>query len=393
MKTDIRNRYDIVVKAARTSLDKALASVDDVIADTERELASSLEEEQRNADTICQLQGHIQVTADKDYGCELTGVIEEMQKSGGIGDFIHSVTSQSRTTMTRPVLQYTTSAEAAIKHVNHFIGAAAKVNMSVDGRHTTTVERFNIAEDPGAEVFSTCVTDNGNVTLSYAWRDFSNNAYSETFSMDGRHVSTSLNTGKVTLKSMGQREMYYNQKERKKLTFFKSKTHFLLINSLSGTAIVEKTTVTSEDPFKATTTTEFIIRCGPHHAFDVDSTGDLFAVVEEPNDSNTQRKVRVLFTRPQGGTATTDRTYESPLQPFQPSDVCFYSTDLKEALLVADEINDAIHVVIVRCGRLEFVHYLCPECPLLTQPTALTVDNRNRLWVACRGRRILIMKP
>ena len=106
MKTDIRNRYDIVVKAARTSLDKALASVDDVIADTERELASSLEEEQRNADTICQLQGHIQVTADKGYGCELTGVIKDMQKSGGIGDFIHSVTSQSRTTMACPVLQY-----------------------------------------------------------------------------------------------------------------------------------------------------------------------------------------------------------------------------------------------------------------------------------------------
>ena len=59
-------------------------------------------------------------------------------------------------------------------------------------------------------------------------------------------------------------------------------------------------------------------------------------------------------------------------------------------LLIADEINDVIHVVDVQNDRLTFSRFLTPGCPLLLQPTALNTDHRGRLWVNCvaewRGR-------
>nr|KAG5697257.1 hypothetical protein BaRGS_031253 [Batillaria attramentaria] len=98
--------------------------------------------------------------------------------------------------------------------------------------------------------------------------------------------------------------------------------------------------------------------------------------------------------------------HSPPLASFQPSDVCFYILDDHEVLLVADELNDAIHVVDVqkrspssfkrlrKCQYdLSFARYLAPGCPLLVQPTALNIDTRGRLWVACRGGRILTCEP
>nr|KAG5690068.1 hypothetical protein BaRGS_016376 [Batillaria attramentaria] len=86
-------------------------------------------------------------------------------------------------------------------------------------------------------------------------------------------------------------------------------------------------------------------------------------------------------------------TYSPPVTPFQPSDVCFYTLGGHKVLLVADELNDAIHVVNVQDGRLSFARYLAPGCPLLVQPTALNTDTRGRLWIACRGGKILTCKP
>ena len=62
-------------------------------------------------------------------------------------------------------------------------------------------------------------------------------------------------------------------------------------------------------------------------------------------------------------------------------------------LLIADEYNDVIHVVDVQNDRLTFSRFLAPGCPLLLQPTALNTDHRGRLWVGCRGGRLLTFEP
>nr|KAG5695464.1 hypothetical protein BaRGS_011306 [Batillaria attramentaria] len=118
-------------------------------------------------------------------------------------------------------------------------------------------------------------------------------------------------------------------------------------------------------------------------------SGQLFVVLEEAQAPDLQRTVR-LYRRPQPDAIAT---YSPPVAPFQPSDVCFYTLGGHEVLLVADELNDAIHVVNVQDGRLNFARYLAPGCPLLVQPTALNTDTRGRLWVACRGGRIITCTP
>ena len=64
-----------------------------------------------------------------------------------------------------------------------------------------------------------------------------------------------------------------------------------------------------------------------------------------------------------------------------------------QVLLIADELNDAIHVVEVEGKCMKFSHFLAPGCPLLLKPTALNTDTKGRLWVGCRGGRILTMEP
>nr|KAG5690074.1 hypothetical protein BaRGS_016382 [Batillaria attramentaria] len=84
--------------------------------------------------------------------------------------------------------------------------------------------------------------------------------------------------------------------------------------------------------------------------------GKLFVVLEEAQAPDLQRTVR-LYRRPKPRAIAT---YSPPVAPFQPSDVCFYTLGGDEVLLVADELNDAIHVVNVQDGRLSFARYLAP---------------------------------
>ena len=413
VKNTIRTRHAVILAAAIKSRDEALTSLDDVVADTERKLASDLRKEQRDADAIRLLQENVQTAIERGAVHELVHVAREMEMGSGSSHSISLLTSQNRTTVTPLVLNNTTTAEVAAKHISDFIGTATRSDVRTDHQNpaslfsspfdretldvdsqTESVEKFNIAEEPGTEVFSMCVTDNGNLVLSYAWRRGREDACSEEFSFNGTRVSEyNQLRGKVSWKSTGPDSIPCEQSEGRMITFSKSKTHFALHNNLLGKATVKRATSTSSDPCSASERTEFIIRCGPHRSFDVDSTGQLFAIVIESRHLGEQRKVR-LFQRTQQNTVAERWTYQSNIRLFQPTDVCFYKNAGEEVLLISDDINNAIHGVLTRHGRPKCVLYLCSEeYPLLTEPTALTVDRWNRLWVACRGRRILIIEP
>ena len=165
--------------------------------------------------------------------------------------------------------------------------------------------------------------------------------------------------------------------------------HFTLKNLLSGKANIETVKVLSTDRFETERNLQFTITVGAHRAFDVDDKEQFFVVVEEAQLPDTRRKV-LLYKRSGGGPVAT---YSPPHPDFQPSDVCFYTLGHQHVLLVSDELRDAIHVVRVQDGAMTFVRYLAPGCPVLIQPTAMTVDTLGRLWVACRGGHIITMEP
>jgi hypothetical protein len=152
----------------------------------------------------------------------------------------------------------------------------------------------------------------------------------------------------------------------------------------------------SINPFNIDTVTEFEISVGVHRAVDVDDSRSLFVVVKEPKAPAAYRKV-LLYRRPgpydlNTAPSSPAATYTSPLTPFQPSDVCFFPLCGEKMLLVADEANDVIHVVKVDQSGFTFQRFLAPGCPSLVQPTALNIDVQGRLWVACRGGRVITME-
>ena len=59
----------------------------------------------------------------------LVDVAKEIGSSIVSQQSISLMTSRNRPTVTRPVLHYTTTAEAAVRHVSDFIGTTAKMDM------------------------------------------------------------------------------------------------------------------------------------------------------------------------------------------------------------------------------------------------------------------------
>ena len=204
------------------------------------------------------------------------------------------------------------------------------------------------------------------------------------------YTGTGKGVGRLTFRRYAKgRSMFPTQRLDRFATYSKSLTaaHFQLYNYLTGRAKIKMVTALSADPSKTKNQTQFTITVGPHRAFAVDETEQHWVVVEEAQPPVVWRSVR-MYRRPQ---KTAVVTYTPPTAAFQPSDVVFYRLGGQQVLLVCDELNDAIHVVRVEDDHMTFQRYLCAGCPLLVQPTAITVDLSGRLWVGCRGGRGLTL--
>ncbi|KAK7104515.1 tripartite motif-containing protein 5-like [Littorina saxatilis] len=407
LEKNIRSRHAAVVAALEMSLKKALNSLNETCVQVEKSLKTDLVKEHQNKKHLQHLQKKVRENLERETDFNVIPLAKEMRDGHGSETAVSELMQQR--TNVRPVFRCSAlTAKDIAKHLQDYLGRLDNVEVKAE---ETTVERFNIPEDPGTEVFSMCVTHKGSLKMSYGWRNFSTEAHAEEFDSTGSHTRTvETAKGKASFKSTERLLMQYTQHEGRFITNSKSKEDFSLHNDLtSGEAIVKKTIVKSEVPFKTEDKEEFTIQCGPHRAFDVDSTGQHFVVVEGSKASDSDRNVR-LFNRPRVGTSARESregsvasrsglhtaakaTYSPPCQAFNPSDVCFYKKGGREVLLVADVMNDAIHVVHVHHDGLEFVCFLCAGHPLLVKPTALTVDSRNRVWVACGGRIILVVEP
>ncbi|KAL8572058.1 hypothetical protein ACOMHN_026684 [Nucella lapillus] len=263
-----------------------------------------------------------------------------------------------------PVLQSDVSIDAVIQAIDGCLGTVRQVEMKETVPEVRVTERFQCAQDPDVEVFALCHVDRDppQVLVSYERCGMKTDAPEKAFTETGECVATGTEVGKVSNKRSDKGMCMY-PKPGRFATFCKSPTaaHFRLDNTLSGQADIVRVTVTSTDPFKTETKTQFTIQVGPHRAFDVDDTEQYFAVVEEAKESTACRKV-ILYQRGQ------------------------------KVLLITDERNDAIHVVTIHGNTMQFERFLYGSGGPLVQPTAITVDVHDRLWVACRGGSVLMME-
>nr|KAG5709987.1 hypothetical protein BaRGS_030063 [Batillaria attramentaria] len=387
VKENIQKRYESMIQAANRYRDEALASLDEVTDDVLLSLVLDLSVVQENMGKLTKKLQRVQQALDSKSGCELVTVAREIKCSEEV---VQKLTTKQMTTVFRPVLNFSATPDATLEHMRNYIGNVAKMEIEKLQPEVIVVEQFRCGQAPDTEVYCVCPLENGRVTVSYERSCFPGNVVSQEFNSSGNVLETWPETARrVSWKCLGRGEsMFVECRENFVNTFAKSLTPFCLERSPEAATVI-RVEVISREPLQTNDVMDFQINCSVHRAFDAHVIEQLFVVLEEAQAPDLQRTVR-LYRRPQPDAIAT---YTPPVAPFQPSDVCFYTLGGHEVLLVADELNDAIHVVNVQDGRLSFARYLAPGCPLLVQPTALNTDTRGRLWVACRGGSIFAFEP
>ncbi|XP_076452527.1 uncharacterized protein LOC143288123 [Babylonia areolata] len=392
---NIHDRHATMVAAADTHRDKELQSLKSQHADLDKDVVGDIAQQEGNKAELSSLLQRLNDAITSGTDGHVVTVAKEMRSGRGSQQEIDALTSGEERPLRRPVLQFNVSTDVMMQTTRDYLGSARTMEMKGKGPEVRVTERFQCAQDPDVEVFSLCHKDEDLpvVRVSYERCGGKEDAPVKTFTETGDCVGTGAgkHLGKVPYRRYAKGQcMFLHPQPGMFKTYCKSPTaaHFILNNRLSGRADIKRETVTSTDPFRAETKTEFSIQVGPHRAFDVNETEQHFAVVEEAGQSTFWRSVR-LYRR---SVEKAVSTYSPPAPRFQPSDVCFYTLGGQEVLLVTDELNDAMHVVTIQGDTMRFERYLCGGCPSLIQPTAITVDVKGRLWVACRGGAVLMIE-
>ena len=418
----IRNRHATVVSAADRYRDQALESLNMLTDSGGSALAEDIGFLRENLDELNKLEKRMKKVMDDDSVPELLSVAKEVNRKQKIETAMRESKSRVVETSTRPVLRFSGTTTAIVRDIRHFVGTPAVVDVMVKIPTETVVKQFQCGgQAMDTEVFSICPAAENEVYVSYEMRDLSADFPSEKLNQRGEvlveddtaagKASYYCSTRFVSVRSGGTDTFMPKSRPEREPLRLKADL------SAKGGSIVG-------DSFYGQDT-KFFLLGGVYRAFDVDANEEHFVTVQEAAAPDSQRIVK-LYQKPLHNEpaikgffkslANVDRrgfnaadcmdTYTPPPRvsaSFQPADVCFHWINGRQLLLIADEVNDEIHVVDVvttwsehglQTGKkLVFLRYLAPGSPLLIQPTALNTDSSGRLWVACRGGSILTVEP
>ncbi|XP_076436345.1 uncharacterized protein LOC143275905 [Babylonia areolata] len=362
---------------------------------TENALSEELQTAQKNAEKLSKMEDQIETAIQNREACKIVLCAQDMRTGSGRQEYVDKMEVKPLQSVCRPVhLADVPKDDAMFVSMRNFIGKARQVTYDRVQPEVKVREEAQCGDHDDSVVFSLCPADT--VTrVSFVPSYKEKGPCEKKFSaVNGEVTAVSERKGPHSYRNRtGDKRIvlpYLSNPLRD--TFVKCSAvdthHRLTTSTHSNIGDVFHVQVVKEEPFETKSTELFTISCSVHRAVDVDSSQQLFAVVEEPSSADKTRQVK-LFRRRQRD--AIDR-YRSPLTPWQPADVCFFTLGGQEVLLIADELNDAIHVVKVKDDRLTFSRFLAPGCPVLIQPTALNADRQGRLWVGCRGGRLLTMK-
>ncbi|XP_070204713.1 tripartite motif-containing protein 54-like [Littorina saxatilis] len=387
---NIRNRHAILVAAADKFRDEALESIRSVSTDIESDVAKVLKQQEDNLTQLLNIQQQLEETVSGGPASDVIVATKQVKSGRGSEQAVKKLTSTELSVIRRPVVDFNVTSDVMLQKARDFLGTVSKAEMEDAAPEVKVERRFQCGSDADVEVFSLCHQDDDKrgLWVSYERQGLTGDCPETLFNEDGSKLVGSKKQDKVSNKRYAKGKIMSPKQTTDCInTYCKSLStkHLRLFNCLSGKADVDITNVLSTEPFKAESKAQFTINIGAHRAFDVDATEQHFVVVEEAKPPNMWRKVKLCQTLGRNPVST----YNNPTHRFQPSDVCFYTLGGQHVLLVTDELNDAIHVVGVEWRRKTFLRYLAPGCPLLIQPTAITVDVDGRLWLACRGGDIL----
>lgn len=405
VRKNIESRHKLLIAMADRFREEALFSLDTVTAGIESQLPKDhLEKTVDDLERLCKRLDTCRPTSSTEAGRLLMTAQKIYRDLEAKTEAVQMVRAACVLTagrrVSKPSLNYSVSSDLVAEVCRNFLGTVVRRDWEAIPPVIKVREQFRSEKGRKQDIFSLMATAD-KVYLSYDKKPtddveqepdmLSHAGQVQTWrnppSTRGKTSFTLLDNGSCgIIKQVGGCFMSYA----------KSRRGLMLQNDLNGTAALVNKALNELDVVQAqieglsvgadsSRHMLQVIQCGPHRSFDVHPTEPLIAVVEEPVLPSCRRSV-VLFYHGRRS------VYRSPveLENYQPSDVCFHKLAGRDVLLVADEVNDAIHVVDVQTGK--FLRYLAPECPKVIQPTALNVDTTGRLWVACRGGTILVCK-
>ncbi|KAK7093735.1 uncharacterized protein [Littorina saxatilis] len=416
----IHTRHNALVETASIIRDKELASLTTVTDGMDTRMASKLWSAQGGLTQLLKMQQQLEDSQNSSSAKDVVKLTRMMRDGPGSEAAVKNLTAQPFSAISRPVLCYRQSAKEIVQSIQDYMGHAIQADMDPVEPEVEVKEHIHRDDLFDSEVVSLCPKDSNSVFICYE----ASGIYFEQFKEEGRMEFIERPfTGRIDFKLYNAASGHFfceEPRERYLISYVKSSKLIHLKDYLKGSIKVKRINIIREEPLKTEVKTEFTIHCGKHRACDIDDKEEFVAVVEEALPPDTQRKV-LLFQRPNpspvdaystqeistrhASTPTRTRTptlthttlaHSVPVPAelwFQPTDVCFYKLGGQEVLLVSDAARDAIHVLHVQEGKLRFLRYLAPGCPLLLQPSALNVDSKGRLWVACRGGSILVCTP
>jgi hypothetical protein len=283
------------------------------------------------------------------------------------------------------------------------------------------VNKFRCSYAPNARVFSLCVTyycdrQSFCVFVSFERCWLSNKPPLMHFCVDGTSLGQwDKKSGMMTLKHLphkplrkilciGMRPLAYEEGvftkcgmhsvQRKQPSLAKVCDYALFVRGPAAYHGTELRVVGLTDLYIVLETAAFYINVGRLRAADTDhdESASLLVVVEESEMAGQAGRV-LLYACPFPNPVHTYTPPRHLQRKYRPTDVSFFTLGGVCKLLVADEGNDAVHVLDTDVNELTltFSHLLSTNCEL-RQPTALTSDSEGRLWVACKGGNIVALK-
>jgi hypothetical protein len=383
LEKQILSRHAVAVKEADSARDQALEKLRRDMGQ-EKDKILDVTKVEANVRELLQLQDRIEAAINSRKSGELLTVSREMTYGRGSAENVKQLTSSNVGSFQQYQMSLGSRRDLQ-KHVADFVGLAERV----PAPQMDVSQAFDSGGgSPNTRVFSLCYNRNPSPSLNVSDERYvdSTDSPAKEFKESGESMKDKKRVGKVNWKQLVTGNFVIDSN-----TFTKSliAQDYELKNQLPGKATIYKLTVTSQKPLKTESELQCRIKVGPYRAVDVDATEEFFAVVEEASSSDQHRRVLLYSRHAENAVAT----YQPPSPRFQPSDVCFYTLGGQEMLLVSDEANDAIHVVRVGENSMTFLRYLTNDCDLLQQPTAMNVDVQGRLWVACKGGKIITMQP